>query len=133
MGVERLLGSLTMAFGAAALGLACLGLYGTISYAVRRRTAELGIRMALGADRSAVQWLIVREALRLVLAGGAIGLPLAFLAARAVSGLLYATPPSDPVAYATAVGVLVIVAAFAAYIPARRASRLDPMMALRTE
>ena len=97
IGVERLLGWLTMAFGAAALGLVCLGLYGTISYAVRRRTAELGIRIALGADRAAVQWLIVREALLLVLLGGAIGLPLAFLAARAVGGLLYATAPSDPV------------------------------------
>jgi predicted permease len=131
--VERLLGWLTVTFGAAALGLACLGLYGTISYAVRRRTTELGIRMALGADRAAVQWLIVREALLLVLLGGAIGLPLAFLAARAVRGLLYGTVPSDPVAYGTAVGVLVVVSTLAAYIPARRASRLDPMVALRTE
>jgi len=131
--VERLLGWLTMAFGGAALFLACLGLYGTISYAVRRRTAELGLRIALGADRMAVQWLIVREALLLVLVGGAIGLPLAFLAARAVGGLLYATAPSDPVAYGTAVGVLVVVSAFAAYIPAWRASRLDPVVALRAE
>jgi predicted permease len=133
IGVDRLLAWLTMAFAAAALGLVCLGLYGTISYAVRRRTAELGIRIALGADRGAVQWLIVREALLLVLLGGAIGLPLAFLAARAVGSLLYATAPSDPVAYGTAVGVLVVVSAFAAYLPARRASRLDPMIALRTE
>ena len=133
IGVDRLLAWLTMAFAAAALGLVCLGLYGTISYAVRRRTAELGIRIALGADSVAVQWLIVREALLLVLLGGAIGLPLAFLAARAVGSLLYATAPSDPVAYGTAVGVLVVVSAFAAYVPARRASRLDPMIALRTE
>lgn len=94
---------------------------------------ELGIRIALGADRAAVQWLIVREALLLVLVGGAVGLPFAFLVARAVGGLLYATAPSDPVAYATAAGVLVVVSAFAAYIPARRASRLDPMVALRAE
>jgi predicted permease len=133
IGVDRLLSWLTMAFGAAALGLACLGLYGTISYAVKRRTAELGIRIALGADRGAVQWLIVREALLLVLVGGAIGLPLAFLAARAVGGLLYATTPSDPVAYGTAVGVLVVVCAVAAYIPAWRASRLDPIVALRID
>ena len=133
IGVERLLGWLTMAFGAAALGLACLGLYGTISYAVKRRTAELGIRIALGADRGAVQWLIVRQALLPVLVGGAVGLPLAFLAARAVGGLLYGTAPSDPVAYGTAVGVLVVVSALAAYIPAWRASRLDPVIALRTE
>lgn len=76
--IERLLGWLTMAFGGAALSLACLALFGTISNAVKRRTAELGIRVALGADRRAVQWLIVREALLLVLLGGAIGLPLAF-------------------------------------------------------
>lgn len=131
--VERLLGWVTMMFGAAALGLACLGLYGTISYAVRRRTAELGIRMALGADRAAVQWLIIREALVLVLVGGSIGLPLAFLAARAVGSLLYATAPSDPIAYGTAVSLLIVVSACAAYLPARRASRLDPMAALRTE
>jgi ABC-type antimicrobial peptide transport system permease subunit len=122
-----------MAFGAAALGLACLGLYGTMSYAVRRRTAELGIRIALGSDRVALQWLVVREALTLVLVGGAAGLPLAFLAARAVGGLLYATPPSDPVAYVTAVGALIVVSTGAAYVPAWRASRLDPMIALRPE
>ena len=133
IGVERLLGWLTMAFGAAALGLACLGLYATISHAVRRRTAELGIRIALGADRIAVQWLIVREALMLVFVGGAIGLPLAFLAARGVVGLLYGTAPFDPVAYGIAISVLVIVTACAAYLPARRASRLDPMAALRTD
>ncbi|MGH9158830.1 MAG: FtsX-like permease family protein, partial [Vicinamibacteraceae bacterium] len=133
IGVERLLTWLTTAFGAAALGLACLGLYGTISYAVRRRTAELGIRIALGADRAAVQWLIVREALLLVLVGGAVGLLIAFLAARAIGGLLYATAPSDPLAYATAAGMLVVVSACAAYVPARRASHLDPMMALRIE
>jgi predicted permease len=133
MGVDRLLAWLTMAFAGAALGLVCLGLYGTISYAVRRRTAELGIRIALGADCVAVQWLIVREALLLVLLGGVIGLPLAFLTARAAGNLLYATAPSDPVAYGTAVAALVVASAFAAYMPARRASRLDPMIALRTE
>jgi ABC-type antimicrobial peptide transport system permease subunit len=133
MGIDRLLGWLTMAFGAVALGLACLGLYGTISYAVRGRTAELGIRIALGADRAAVQWLIVREALLLVLVGGAIELPIGFLAARAVQGLLYDTPPFDPIACAASAGVLSIVSMAAAYIPAWRASRLDPMKALRLE
>ncbi|HLA14820.1 MAG TPA: ADOP family duplicated permease, partial [Gemmatimonadaceae bacterium] len=133
IGVDRLLGWVTTAFGAAALGLACLGLYGTISYAVKRRTAELGIRIALGADSVAVQWLIVREALLLVLAGGAVGLLFAFLAARSIGGLLYATAPSDPVSYGTAAGLLVVVSAVAAYIPAWRASRLDPLAALRHE
>jgi predicted permease len=133
IGVERLLGWLTMTFAGAALALACLGLYGTISYAVARRTPELGVRMALGADRSAVHWLILREALNLVLVGLIVGLPLAFVAARALSGLLYATAPSDPVAYGLAIAALVVVAALAAHIPARRASHLDPMMALRME
>jgi predicted permease len=133
IGVERLLGWLTTTFGAAALGLACLGLYGTISYAVRRRTAELGIRIALGANRVAVQWLIVREALLLVLVGGAVGLFVAFLAARALGGLLYATAPSDPLSYVMAAGVLAVVSAFAASIPAWRASRVDPLAALRHE
>jgi predicted permease len=131
--IERLLGWLTMAFGGAALSLACLGLFGTISKAVKRRTAELGIRVALGADRRAVQWLIVREALLLVLLGGAIGLPLAFLAARALRGLFYGIAPSDSVSYGTAAGVLIVVCACAAYIPAWRASRLDPIVALRGE
>ena len=131
--VERLLGWLTMAFGVTALGLACLGLYGTLSYAVRLRTAELGVRLALGSDRRALQWLVVREALSLVLVGGIIGLPLAFLAARAVGGLLYATAPSDPVSYATAFTTLVVVSTCAAYLPAWKASRLDPMIALRPE
>jgi predicted permease len=131
--VERLLGRLTIAFGAAALGLACLGLYGTMSYAVKLRTTELGVRIALGSDRLALQWLVVREALTLVLVGGAAGVPLAFLAARAVGSLLYATPPSDPVAYAIALGALTFVSACAAYVPAWRASRLDPMVALRPE
>ena len=92
--------------------------------AVKRRTAELGIRVALGADRRAVQWLIVREALLLVLLGGAIGLPLALLAARALRGLFYGIAPSDSISYATAAGVLIVVCACAAYIPAWRASRL---------
>jgi len=131
--VERLLGWLTMTFGGAALALACLGLYGTISNAVRRRRAELGIRVALGADRAAVQWLIVREALVLVLLGGAIGLPLAFISARALRSLLFGIAPSDPLAYASAAGVLLVVCVFAAYVPAWRASRLDPIVALRSE
>jgi predicted permease len=133
IGIERLLGWLTMAFGAAALSLACLGLYGTISYAVRRRTAELGVRIALGASRTGVEWLIAREALALVLVGGAIGLPFAFLVARATGTLLYGTTPSDPVSYATAIFLLAGVSAIAAYLPARRASRLDPIAALRAD
>jgi predicted permease len=133
MGSERLMMWLTMAFGAVALFLACLGLYGTISYAVTRRTAELGVRMALGAGRGTVQWLILREALVLVGVGLVIGIPLAFLAARAMSTLLFGVAPTDPVANGSAVAALVSIAALAAYLPARRASRVDPMLALRAE
>ena len=133
MGSERLMMWLTMAFGAVALFLACLGLYGTISYAVTRRTAELGVRMALGAGRGTVQWLILREAFILVGAGLFIGIPLAFGAARAMSTLLFGVTPADPVANGSAVAALVLIATLAAYLPARRASRVDPMLALRAE
>jgi predicted permease len=133
MGGERLMMWLTMAFGAMALFLACLGLYGTISYAVTRRTAELGVRMALGAGRGTVQMMILREAFILVAAGLVIGIPLAFLAARALSTLLFGVAPTDVVATGSAVATMVLIAALAAYLPARRASRVDPMLALRAE
>jgi ABC-type antimicrobial peptide transport system permease subunit len=133
MGSERLMMWLSMAFGAVALFLACLGLYGTISYAVTRRTAELGVRMALGAGRGTVQWMILREAFMLVGAGLVIGVPLAFFAARAMSTLLFGVAPTDAVANGSAVAALVLIAALAAYLPARRASRVDPMQALRAE
>jgi putative ABC transport system permease protein len=98
-----------------------------------QRTRELGVRMALGAGRGSVQWLVMREALSLLLAGLVVGLPLAFLGARAMSHLLYGITPTDVKAHSVAVATLVIVAAFAAYLPARRASRVDPMLALRAE
>lgn len=133
MGVERMLGWLTLVFGGAALALACVGLYGSVSYAVRRRTAEFGVRVAVGAEPAALQWLIVREALVLVLAGGAVGLPLAVLAARGANQLLYGTSPFDPMAYGVALGIFLGVTMLAAYLPARRASRLHPMIALRAD
>ena len=133
LGQERMLTYLTGAFGLTALALACLGLYGTISYAVTRRTPELGVRMALGADRSAVRRLIMGEALTLVLLGLGIGLPLAFVAARALKGILFGVSALDVPSYAGAVGVLLAIATLAAYVPARRASRLDPVSALRAE
>jgi predicted permease len=133
MGSERFMMWLTMAFGGVALFLACLGLYGTISYAVTRRTAELGVRMALGAGRGTVQWMILREAFILVGAGLVVGIPLAFGAARAMSTLLFGVTPTDAVANGSAIAALVVIAALAAYLPARRASRVDPMLALRSE
>jgi predicted permease len=133
MGVDRLLSRLTVGFSAAALGLVCLGLYGTIAYAVRRRTAELGLRIALGAGRVAVQWLVVRDALILVIWGMVVGLPLALFAARAIGGMIYATSPFDLLSCTVVLGLLLVVCGASAYLPAWRASRLDPMAALRTE
>jgi putative ABC transport system permease protein len=129
---DRLIASLTSVFGGIALLLACLGLYGTISYGVTRRVTELGVRMALGASRRDVLWLVIREAAVLVVAGAVIGLPLAYAAGRSVGSLLYNVQPLDTVAYLTAAGLLALVGAVAAFLPAYRASRIDPMVALRT-
>ena len=130
---DRLIANLTTAFGLVALLLACLGLYGTISYGVSRRIAELGLRMALGADRATVAWLVVREALTLVAIGTALGLPLAFVAGRSILSLLHGVDAIDPISYSQATLLLVLVAGTAAYLPAHRASRIDPMAALRAE
>jgi predicted permease len=121
---------LTAIFSGIALLLGCLGLYGTISYGVSRRVAELGLRIALGADRAQVLWLVMREAVLLVAIGGAIGLPLAYLAARTLSSLLFGVGAMDPYAYTTGVLLLISVAVLAAYFPARRASRIEPMTAI---
>jgi ABC-type antimicrobial peptide transport system permease subunit len=127
---DRMIAALTSAFGGLALLLACLGLYGTVSYGISRRVSELGLRMALGADRSMVLWMVMREALLLVGAGAAIGVPLAFVAGRSVRSLLYTIVPADPVSYAAGSVLLLVVAALAAYVPAYRASRIEPMIAL---
>ena len=127
---DRLVAELSSAFGGLALVLACLGLYGTISYGISRRVQELGLRMALGADRGTVLSMIMREALVLVVIGGIVGLPLAFAGARTVGALLYGVPPADLPSFALGSVVLVAVAAAAAYIPAYRASRISPMVAL---
>lgn len=127
---DRTVADLTSAFGGLALLLACLGLYGTISYGVTRRVSELGLRMALGAERRGVLWMVMREALTLVVAGLLIGVPLAFLAARAVASLLYNVFPGDPRAYIAGMALLLVVAAVAAILPAYRASRIEPMTAL---
>ena len=130
---ERLLTNLTSFFGLLALLLASIGLFGVMSYAVSRRTSEIGIRMALGAERGSVLWMVLRESLWLVVAGAAAGLAAAFASTRLLANLLYETSPTDPVAFGVAAAVLLAVAALAAYIPARRAARVDPMVALRYE
>jgi predicted permease len=130
---ERLMATLSGFFGLLALVLACIGLYGILSYGVASRTTELGIRMALGAQRGAVFWLILREALWLVLIGMAVGLPLIFALTRLAATLLFDLSPTDPVSLSAAALLLFGVALLAGYLPSRRATRVDPIVALRYE
>ena len=102
-----------------------------LSYGVASRTNEIGIRMALGANRRDVLWLVLREALLLVLAGIAVGLPVIFMTARFIATLLYGLPPTDAGSLSLAAILLVLVAMLAGYWPARRATRIDPLVALR--
>jgi predicted lysophospholipase L1 biosynthesis ABC-type transport system permease subunit len=127
---DRMVAGLTATFGGLALLLASLGLYGTISYGISRRVAELGLRMALGANRGVVLWMVMREALTLVAVGVLAGVPLAYLAGRAISALLFGVAPADPAAFAVGAVVLLAVSVLAAYLPAYRASRIEPMTAL---
>ena len=130
---ERLFARLLSFFGLLALVLACVGLYGVMAYGVARRTNEIGLRMALGAERERVLWMVLGETWWLMAAGVGIGLPLALAACRLVSSLLFGLKPADPLTIGTATSILVAVAALAGYLPARRASRVDPMVALRYE
>jgi predicted permease len=130
---ERTMLQLSSFFGLLALTLACVGLYGVMAYAVARRTNEMGIRMALGARTGDLLWMVLREALLLVLAGIAVGIPAAMGAGRLISSLLFDLTPWDPVTISFATLLLVAVATLAGYLPARRASRVDPIEALRYE
>ena len=129
----RFLSTVLSAFGATALLLASVGIFGVISYNVRQRTREIGVRMALGADRRNVLLMIFHRALLLIAIGLAGGLALALLSGRLLAGILYGVSPSDPVALGAAVGILALVAIFAALMPAHRATRVDPVVALRYE
>ena len=130
---ERLVALLSSFFGVFALMLASLGLYGVMSYTVSRRTREIGIRMALGADAGKVLWLVTRETLMLVIVGIAIGLPTALAATQMTRGLLFGLAPNDPLTITLATVVMITVAVLAGYLPARRAAHVDPMIALRQE
>ena len=130
---ERMMATLAGAFGALALILACVGLYGLLAYSVARRTREIGIRMALGARESRVVAMVLRSGARPVLAGIAIGLPAAWAASRLVESMLFALQPDDPAVIAGAAALLMTAALLASYLPARRASRLEPVTALRVE
>jgi ABC-type antimicrobial peptide transport system permease subunit len=130
---QKLVARLASFFGLLALLLACVGLYGVLSYSVARRTNEIGIRMALGAQRRNVLWLALREAFTLVVIGVVLGLAVSLVATRTASTLLFDVKPDDPLTITLATLLLLTVAAFAAYLPARRAARVDPMIALRHE
>ena len=133
MASQTLIARLSTFFGLLAAFLACIGIYGLMSYAVTRRTNEIGIRMALGASGAGVLWMVMRESLLLVAVGVAIGIPVALAATRLVASVLYGLKASDPVTIAAAALAMVAVAALAGYLPARRAAKVDPMVALRYE
>jgi predicted permease len=130
---ERLVATLALFFGLLALLLACLGLYGVLSYDVARRTNEIGIRMALGANARQVAQLVLRETLGWVVFGVTLGLGAALATMRWVESLLFGLKPHDPLTIGLAALVLLVVAAVAGYLPARRAARIDPLVALRHE
>jgi predicted permease len=130
---QRLVAQLASFFGLLALLLACVGLYGVLSYAVARRTNEIGIRVALGAQRRHVLWLILREALTLALIGGVIGLAVSLAATQTASTLLFGLKPNDPLTLVMATLLLLSVATLSGYLPARRAAQVDPLVALRNE
>jgi macrolide transport system ATP-binding/permease protein len=121
--------------GVAVLALitACVGLYGTVAFNVARRTAEIGIRMALGAQRSGIIWLVLREVFALGIVGIAAGVPVVLAGSRYVTSFLFGIAPNDPTSVAFAIAVLLTAGLIAGYVPARRASRIDPMTAIRHE
>jgi ABC-type antimicrobial peptide transport system permease subunit len=118
-------------FALTALLLSGLGVYGTVSYIVSERTRDIGIRIALGAQRKTILRMVLSQGLALALAGAAVGLAGALIAAHLMAGLLYGVSPSDPLTFIGLTAVLVLVALAACYIPARRAMRVDPIVALR--
>jgi predicted permease len=130
---QRLLAQLSAFFGLLAVFLSCIGIYGLMSYVVTRRVNEIGLRMALGAERSHVMWLVMRESLWLVALGIATGAPVALASDRLISSMLFGLRATDAVSLLVAVGLLLAVAAIAGYLPARRASLIDPMVALRSD
>ncbi|HEY2378595.1 MAG TPA: ABC transporter permease [Gemmatimonadaceae bacterium] len=130
---ERLLARLALGFGLGALLLAAIGLYGVMTYSVTRRTAEIGLRVALGAQREAVIGLVVGDALRVVLIGFVVGLPVALGALRLLGAELHGVEATDPLSIATALSVLLVSAVVAVLLPAFRASRVSPIVALREE
>ena len=130
---ERLIARMSGFFGVLALVLACIGLYGLISYEVSRRTREIGIRAALGAGRRDVLRMVVGQGMRLAIAGAALGTVLALVLLRYAKSLLFGVGASDPVTFIVVAALLIGVMLAASYVPARRAMSVDPVVALRYE
>lgn len=133
LGVSTFLAALLTGFALLALGLACVGHYGVVSYGVARRTHEIGMRLVLGASPGGVLRMVVRETLSVAVGGVLLAVPLAALASRVLSSFLYGVAPGDPLIFATAAGLMLATAAAAAFLPAWRASRVEAVSALRHE
>jgi ABC-type antimicrobial peptide transport system permease subunit len=130
---QSLIARLSSFFGIIAVFLACIGIYGLLSYSVARRTSELGIRLALGAQSSMVLWMILRESILLLVLGLSIGIPVALSSTRVLKSLLYELSPLDPTAISTAIVAVAVMTIAAAWLPARRATKINPIQALRAE
>lgn len=130
---EHVITTLCSAFGGIALLLACIGIYGTMAYSVARRTTEIGVRMALGAPRANVLWTVLADSVLLISTGLVLGVPAAFAAARWIKSFLFGVASVDPIAIEAATALILVFAFLAAYLPARRVTKIDPMRALRYE
>jgi ABC-type antimicrobial peptide transport system permease subunit len=130
---QKLVAILCTLFGVMALVLTSAGIYGTVSYSVSRRTSEIGIRMAVGAQWGRVLWMVLQDSLLLVAFGLGVGLPLGFLATRSIRNLLFGVGSTDPLALSASVFLILLLGSFAAFLPARRAAAMDPLTALRRE
>jgi ABC-type antimicrobial peptide transport system permease subunit len=130
---ERLVALLATFFGVLATLLAAIGLYGVMSYTVARRTREIGLRMALGAARASVLWMVLREVIALTIGGILLGVPASLAISRLIESQLFGLSSTDPLTLTLAALALTVVALTAGYLPAWRATRIDPMLALRTE
>ena len=130
---DRMIAGLCGAFGVLAIILVCIGLYGIMTYATSGRTNEIGVRMALGAQRRSILWLVLRESLLLVLIGAALGVPLVLATGKWISSQLFGLQTTDALTLASAIALIFTVGVVASYVPASRAMRVDPMVALRYE